>query len=123
MSKKGFTLIEVLVVIAVVATITLVSFPAFSLFSAQLSLNAAARAVASDLRKLQSRAMLQHETLQLPGGDLALPPGIQAAKPCDFSFAASGAAPPGGSGTLVLKNRFGRQKKIIVSAAGRVRIE
>ncbi|MDD5383083.1 MAG: prepilin-type N-terminal cleavage/methylation domain-containing protein [Candidatus Margulisbacteria bacterium] len=107
MRPAGFTLIEVLVVLSLIAVLLVLSIPAFTIFSQRLALNASARALASDLRVLQSRAIEQHRTLTLN----------------TISFSPSGYPPPGGSGTVVLKNRMGQMKKVVVSSAGRVRIE
>ena len=120
---RAFTLIELLVVIGIIAILSLIALPTFSSFSAQLCLNATARALAAQLRNLQSHAVLQHETLSLDQNRLTFPAGIKPLLLKNISFSASGFSPPGGSGTLILGNRFGRQKKIIVSSSGRVRIE
>jgi prepilin-type N-terminal cleavage/methylation domain-containing protein len=121
--RKAFTLIEILITISVLALLLSISFPAFTSFSTQLSLNSSAKALASELRAVQSQAVLEHKTLSLSLGDLKLPPGISPIKTSKISFSSSGCPPPGGSGTLILQNMLGKTRKIIVSSAGRVRIE
>ena len=123
MKTRGFTLIELLVVIGIIAAFSLITLPTLSHYTAQVCLHAAARGLIAEIRGLQNQARLQHETVCLDLADLSLPAGIKLAKSSHIAFAASGFPPPGGSGTLILANRFGRQKKIIVSAAGRVRLE
>jgi len=123
MSRKGFTLIETLVVVAIIAALFAISIPTYSRFSAQLSLSTSAKAVASNLRAIQTQAVTQHKTLTLDLAKISLPSGISLLKTSSISFSSSGAPPPGGSGTLMLQNKFGQTKKIIISSAGRVRIE
>ena len=123
MRKKGFTLIELLVVIAVIGIMMVGTLPQLSSLSAHLRLTAAAKCLAADLRSLQARATSQHETLNLDLNSLTLPAGIKLVKSSQIAFAPSGFTPPGGSGTLVLQNQLGQQKKVIVSSVGRVRLE
>jgi prepilin-type N-terminal cleavage/methylation domain-containing protein len=123
MKRKAFSLIEILVVVSILTLALSFAFPTFSRFSEQLSLNAAAKSLASEIRALQSQAILQSKTLNLDLVNIKLPPGINFSKISRISFASSGFPPPGGSGSLVLQNKFGRTRKIIVSSAGRVRLE
>lgn len=123
MRKPGFSLIELLVVISVLAIVATLSLPTFSRFSASLSLEASAKTLVSELRALQSQAMSQHQTFSLNLAKLNLPQNIKFIKTSNISFASSGFPPPGGSGSLIMQNQFGRQKKIIVSSTGRVRLE
>lgn len=123
MKPRGFTLIELLIVISVIAVIAAISLPTLYAFSAQISLNASAKNLASSLRKLQSRAIMRHENLALNPADLKLPKGVSTVKTSNISFAPSGFTPPGGSGTLILKNNIGQTKSIVVSTSGRVRVE
>lgn len=123
MKRPGFTLIELLVVISILGLMSLISIPSFSRFASQLTLNASAKTLASDLRQVQSQAILKHQTLSFALGNFRFPGGIKAVKTSSIRFSSSGSTPPGGSGTFALQNRFGQQKKIIVSTSGRVRIE
>ncbi|MBU0671601.1 MAG: prepilin-type N-terminal cleavage/methylation domain-containing protein [Candidatus Margulisbacteria bacterium] len=123
MKRTGFTLIEILVVMAILTIVSSFSFKTLPRFAGQLYLNGAAQTIAAELRALQSKALLQHETLNYDLSQLKLPAGISLANMPQISFAASGATPPGGSGTLILQSGLGSQKKIIVSSSGRVRFE
>ncbi|MFH1347685.1 MAG: prepilin-type N-terminal cleavage/methylation domain-containing protein [Candidatus Margulisiibacteriota bacterium] len=123
MKRSGFTLIELLVVISILGIMFLISIPNFSRFASQISLNASAKTLASELRALQSKAVLEHKTLSFDPGSFALPAGIETVKAGSISFSPSGFTAFGGSGSLFLQNRFGQQKKVVVSWSGRVRIE
>lgn len=109
MKRPAFTLIELIVVLAILGATIFVAQPGLRRFSASLELNAQAKALAVELRQLQSQARLTHSLQKHDNSKIA--------------FAASGFPPPGGSGTIVLKNRFNQTKKVIVSSSGRVRIE
>jgi prepilin-type N-terminal cleavage/methylation domain-containing protein len=121
--KKGFSLIEIIVVLGMLGVLFALSLPISSRFSSVLYLNASAKALASELRNVQNQSILQHKTLSLDLANLNLPPGIHLANNRDITFSPSGFPPPGKSGTLVLQNSLGRTKKVIVSSVGRVRIE
>lgn len=103
--RQGFTLVELTVVVGICGLLFSLSFPTLANFRSKLGLEAAARGMASDLRKCQASAMSRGETVACSG--------------TKFKFSSSGSPPPGGSGTYWL----GHQKKIILSSAGRVRIE
>lgn len=121
--KKAFSLIEIIVVVGILGLLFTFSLPISARFSNVLFLNASAKALASELRNTQSQSVLQHKTLSLNLNKLKLPPGIRLVNTRDIGFSPSGFPPPGKSGTLILQNSFGKTKKIIVSSAGRIRIE
>jgi prepilin-type N-terminal cleavage/methylation domain-containing protein len=121
--KKGFTLIELIAVIAICGILTAVSLPLFSRFAASFLLTPSARGIASELRKTQTLALSRHQTLAWNISQSDLAPGIFPGNEKTFIFSASGFPPPGGSGTQYLNTATGGGKKIIVSSAGRVRIE
>jgi Tfp pilus assembly protein FimT len=112
-----------LIVISLLALLASFSVPTLSRFAAGFSLSASARALASAARAVQSQARLQHRTLSLDLGKINLPARVRIKKSSEIRFSSSGFPPPGGSGTIVLENQFKKTKKIIVSSAGRVRIE
>ena len=123
MHKKGFTLVETLVVLGLLAVIFSLSLPGLSVFSSNLYLDASSKTLASSLRHTQGQARTQHKTIKFNLGEINLPSQIKITKASDISFSSSGFPPPGGSGSIYLKNRTGKTKRVIVSSAGRVRIE
>jgi|GEM_PF-1181617 len=122
LNRKAFTLVETVTVIGIIGVLLALSLPLSRSFASALHLNASARAVASELRLVQGRAILEHRTLSPDLSRLDLAPGIKLV-PRPICFSPSGCPPPGGSGTLFLSNRLGSVKKVIVSSSGRVRVE
>lgn len=61
--KRGFTQIEVLVVVAVVATIAATSLPAMTSLAAALRLAASVRTLTETLRETRARAIAEGEPL------------------------------------------------------------
>lgn len=123
MGRQGFTLIETLIIISILGVLFAATLPLYSSFSAQLALNTAASTIASELRSVQSQAVTRHQTLSLPPDKIKLPAGIKFLSEKELSFSPSGYPPPGGSGTLIISNKLNKIKQIILSSAGRVRVE
>lgn len=123
MIRRGFSLVEITVVLVVLSVGLFLVFPAWQSFSAQISLQTSAQLLVSELHRLQSSAELEHKTVTLDPTKLNLSAGLTLSGKTDLSFSASGFPPPGGSGTLIVSNRFGQQKKIVVSSVGRIRLE
>jgi prepilin-type N-terminal cleavage/methylation domain-containing protein len=123
MNRRGFTLVELLIVLGIIGLTSFFAIPTWRAFSGQLTLQAAAQTIVSELRRLQSQACLEHRQLAFDPARLKLAKDLTLSGHLNFSFSASGFPPPGGSGTLIVSNQAGRQKKIVVSAAGRVRSE
>ena len=121
--RKGFSLVEIIVSLSVIAIAISFSLPFFSRFEAGFILESLAKTITSEIRLLQCLAFSQHTDTSLNLGRLSIPPSIKISGKLDLRFSASGSPPPGGSGTILLENQYGRQKKIILSSAGRVRIE
>ena len=119
----GFTLVEILMVLGFLMVSLAVALPTLSNFSGQLLLKASARSLASDLRALQSQAVMRHKTMSLDPLEYPFPSKIKLVKGKIIAFAANGFPPPGGTGTIIIKNQLGKNKKIIVSNLGRVRVE
>jgi prepilin-type N-terminal cleavage/methylation domain-containing protein len=121
--RRGFTLVELLVVVGISSFFLLFSFSSARFFQAGLYLKAFAHLGASELRKVQSLAQSQGKTLSFSLDQLIPPKGIMVSKSATFKFSSSGFPLPGGTGTAILKNSFGKYKKIVVSSEGRIRIE
>lgn len=101
--RRGFSLIELIVVISIVSLICLISLPSYKRFCARPTINLSASTIASEIRTAQSRAYSENSTKQAQG----------------IFFAPSGNPLPGKFGTIIVNN----SKKVIVSNSGRVRIE
>ncbi|MFH1361877.1 MAG: prepilin-type N-terminal cleavage/methylation domain-containing protein [bacterium] len=109
--KTGFTLIELIISISILAILTALTGPAIARFSSFTKLNTEAQASASQIRALQAKAIMTQETAELT------------IKGKTFAFAPSGNPLPGKTGSIIFEGKFGQKKKVIVSSAGRVRIE
>ena len=107
---RGFTLIELTVVLGLLGFMLLLSFPSLAGFRERVYLETSSTQLVSDLRKTQAEALACNEARSLTVN------GRQ------FTFAGSGNTPPGGSGTAVVSGRHAR-RSIVVSSAGRVRFE
>ncbi len=103
MGRRGFTLVELLIVLLICAALFGVTFPALNRLGVTLKNETAIRLAAGSLRLTQSRALCRNETCTFEG----------------FGFAKNGYALPGGSGTKISPNG----KKLVLSSYGRVRIE
>jgi prepilin-type N-terminal cleavage/methylation domain-containing protein len=121
--RRGFTLVELLVVIGISSFFLLFSFSSYRSFQAGLYLKAFAHLGASELRKVQGLAQSQGKTLSWSLDQLIPPKEVKISKNETFKFSSSGFPLPGGTGTAILRNSFGRDKKIVVSSVGRVRVE
>lgn len=129
--NRGFTLLEILIVISLVAALFSFSYLSFSGYTDSARLNAASKLILSDLRLAQNNASSERQSYTVVfGGDfysinsqktVKLPQGISAS-PRVFIFSPSGSPPPGGSGTLLLSGKK-HSRKIILSSEGRIRIE
>lgn len=105
--RRGFTLIELLVVAGICGLLLSFSFPTLANFRELICLDSSAYQSASDIRKVQVMAICKNESQAIGR----------------FKFSKTGFPLPGGTGTEVLKSRSGYYRKVIVSSAGRVRVE
>lgn len=105
--RRGFTLVELLVVIGICGLLLSISFPTLSFFRGIIYLDASAQTLASELRKAQGRALCENDTCEYER----------------FKFSKTGFPLPGGSGTRILTDGRGHSRKVILSSAGRVRVE
>ena len=119
---KGFTLIELSVVIGLVGLLMLASLPALTAFRERIYLEITSRQLLSDLRQAQAKAICSGADSSYDSSSLHLPGGLSS-NTKQFQFAGSGAPPPGGSGTVFIQGWTGRGRSVIVSSAGRVRLE
>ncbi len=147
---RGFTLIEISVAIGIIGILFFAMLPVFSNMLGVLELKSLARSIVSDLRFAQEKAIGGKTTVSvyfLPRTLLGDPAGYVIKKmnvfknkedivkrfklPAKFDFleavtiqfAGTGFLPPGGSGTVRLEDRSSRVKRIVVSSAGRIRME
>ena len=121
--RRGFTLVELVIVVGICALLLSISFPTLTNFREKIYLEAIARGAASELRKTQSQAMSRSENF---GWDISLfnlPPGVLAVNIRKFIFSSSGFPLVGGTGTQLLRDHHGHGRKVILSSAGRVRVE
>ncbi len=122
MLKKGFTLIEILIVISLIGILFTAAYFNHSGYVEISKLNAAKTQIVSDLRAAQNKATNEHKTVSITfDNKTKLPSGITVSNKI-IKFAASGFCPPGYSGTIILSGKK-KSKKIIVSSNGRVRVE
>jgi prepilin-type N-terminal cleavage/methylation domain-containing protein len=123
MKRPAFNLVELVICLSVMAIFAAIGPTIANGLLNNWHLQAASRGLVSDLRQLQAQAICRHETLTFNPAQFKLPAGIIFSKTSPIAFAASGQTPPGGSGTLILSNRLGQSRKVIVSSAGRIRRE
>jgi len=100
---KGYTLVELLVVLSLCSVLAVFSLSALNALSKNIKQDTAIRLTASALRFTQSCAIARNESCAYDR----------------FIFAKTGFTPPGGNGTKIYPNG----KKLVLSSYGRVRIE
>ena len=129
--KKGFSLIEIIVVISIISIIFVFANLNFGSFGERASFSASLKSIVSNLRMCQQNAISKKETVEIvfkktrytfDSKSKELPKSIYIETPKMIRFSSSGNTPPGGSGTIILKSK-NQSAKIIVSTIGRVRIE
>ena len=141
--QRGFTLIELVVVIAIIAIVAALAIPQLGDWRAQQDLDAAAREMAADIRLLQQITInsggvspimsfkttapygyitsLNLTAIQ-PSRDFPATIILSSADPKTLTFGLSGA--PMTAKTITLTRTDGKgQKQIIIDRVGRVRIE
>ncbi len=140
MTRRGFTLVELVVVMSLVGLVFLIAAPSANRVLEKVKLEADARQMAWVMRQARQDAILKNQTQwiyiypeydyyrRVNGKTYHLSKGIEFdgvtsfnGNPKTCSFSRTGA--PGNAGTAVLRNRYGELRYIIVSPAmGRIRI-
>jgi prepilin-type N-terminal cleavage/methylation domain-containing protein len=141
--KTGFTLIEILTVVGIIAIVATISFPVYQNMRPNITLNAAARDLATDMRYGQQLAVTEQivyniifntsaSSYEIRNGDTdvllrnkILPSGVTFLSITGLTdniarFTATGAATE--SGTIILTNRKNKQSTIEIKPSGYVKI-
>ncbi|MFA6170125.1 MAG: type II secretion system protein [Candidatus Margulisiibacteriota bacterium] len=118
---RGFTLVELLVVISIVGLLCFSLLPVLNRFRGRVCLKRAASLTVANLRLAQAKAILHSNQINcLVAGEVL--PGVAVMTTKTYAFTADGFTPPAGSGTSTLTSKHGK-RKVIVSSMGRVRSE
>jgi prepilin-type N-terminal cleavage/methylation domain-containing protein len=141
--KTGFTLIEILTVVGIIAIVATISFPVYQNMRPNITLNAAARDLATDMRYGQQLAVTEQivyniifntsaSSYEIRNGNTdvllrnkILPSGVTFLSITGLTdniarFTATGAATE--SGTIILTNRKNKQSTIEIKPSGYVKI-
>lgn len=121
-NNRGFTLLELVLVLGMIAAAGAILLPLALRFSPQISLDRAAEQVLAQLNGARMEAMRQNRVLRLTAADLVPPAGFR------LIFPASGVdfAPDGFSAgaRLRLEGPGGASRALLVEpVSGRVRLE
>jgi type IV fimbrial biogenesis protein FimT len=134
MSRRGFTLVEIVIVIVVAGLLMGIAAPRFTRMRNSLRLDTAARTLAADLRRAQTEAIKRNKTIVVAkvsdstysmtdvGNRLLASGGPQFdAAAMTVSFASFG--PPVGGGATFTINYAGSTKTVTVNASGLVTVQ
>jgi len=131
---------EIVIAVCVIGILLLVSVPVISNITSTMKLKSVAEGIVSDLRLAQDKAItaggeikVEFRKKSIFGDRAEYSVGpfrtIKLEGRYDFRydetirFSKTGFPPAGGSGTVILEDLAGRSKRIIVSSAGRIRVE
>lgn len=144
--SRGFSLLEVLVVLALVAILARFSVLNHQAMRPAFDLRMAARQVVLDLRVARMRAVAENVTRRVvfptgadsyqhqrkaggvyvdDGAAVRLPPGILISD-CNATGNGIGFKPRGNAatfGTVIVRNRNGDERRVIVDIAGQARVQ
>jgi len=146
MDARGFTLMEVLVVLGITSILAGVALWGVRAWRPDLELQSAARQIVLDLRLARAQAMADHVSRRLAfdpsadtyrrqtrsagswadaGSPIALPPGVDVAD-CSaagqaIAFSSRGTAST--FGNVALRAASGRELLVVVDIVGRVRVQ
>lgn len=138
---RGFTLLELLVVVAILSILGAITIPIWRVLLPALALNGAARQIQSELNRIKMQAIAENATFQLAFSDTAddytvqrvgttttqqgtkpLPDGIDIRSAITLGFTSRGTATPGTGGTIKLCNSKDAGTNVVLSSTGRVRV-
>ncbi len=99
MCHKGFTFLEVVIVIAIIGILSVLAVPGMSAFTDRLRIETTARTISTDLREMKMKAALDrsdcvvffdpaNNLYELPGRQSLLPKGVR------FGFGSGVLGPP-----------------------------
>ncbi|MBI5193206.1 MAG: prepilin-type N-terminal cleavage/methylation domain-containing protein [Nitrospirae bacterium] len=99
MNKKGFTFLEILIVLAIIGILSALAVSDISAFTDRLYLQSFARQISTDLREMKMRSVIERQSYtvnfdsannfyNITGRIINLPPGIR------FGFSAGVLGPP-----------------------------
>lgn len=141
--KKGFTLIELILVISVISAVLCFSIEQVRPLKESLAVRAFAQQLAGELNFIKQRSVQRGTVYELNctkssytisyldnnTGSYAkerfetLNSGVFVEKPVNFRFSNSGFPCPGYIGTAQIRSSTGKIAKVVVSSVGRIRIE
>jgi len=144
-NRRGFTLIEMTIVLVIILAFLAMSVPFFANFSSATGVNTATREISTLLRTTRSYAITKNEnyeavfdTTTIPnrfwmrdsvtsttvGKGLALPSGVTFDTPVTVTFTSTGGITGGADVTITIKNTKDKTKAIkVYNVTGAVEIQ
>ncbi len=112
MCHKGFTFLEVVIVIAIVGILSVIAVPGMSAFTDRLRIETTARTISTDLREMKMKAVLDrsdcvvlfdpaNNLYELPGRRSLLPKGVR------FGFGSGVLGTPGNPNPTATRDEDG----------------
>jgi len=130
MTKNGFSLVEIIVVIGIVSTVIAFTIPTVSNIKESLDINLSAKTISSLLRKCQQEAISKCENISIvlelsqvsyDNKIIKIPGNVKIKTPQKVIFSSSGNPVPGFFGTIAIASK-NYEKKIVISPYGRIRV-